>query len=98
MTGRVTNNVGEIQAAIYAIKTAKRLGIQKLCLNTDSQFLINSITMWIKGWKAKNWRLKNGEPVKNVIDFKELDSILQDDTIAIKWVNIKSNMFCFVKF
>lgn len=86
VTGRVTNNVGEIQAAIYAIKTAKRLGITKLCLSTDSQFLINSITLWIKGWKAKNWRLRNGDPVKNLNEFKELDALLQDNAINIKWV------------
>lgn len=85
--GRVTNNVGEIQASIYAIKIAKNLGIEKLCISTDSQFLIKSITMWIKGWKAKNWRLKNGDPVKNVVDFKELDSLLSDGQINIKWVN-----------
>ncbi|XP_073829125.1 ribonuclease H1 [Musca autumnalis] len=83
--GRVTNNVGEIQASIYAIKTAKNLGIKKLCICTDSQFLIKSITMWIRGWKAKNWRLKNGDPVKNVVDFKELDSLLSDGEINIKW-------------
>lgn len=93
VVGRVTNNVGEIQAAIYAIKTAKRLGITKLCLSTDSQFLINSITLWIKGWKAKNWRLKNGEPVKNVVEFKELDALLQDKSIEIKWVNLYAYVY-----
>lgn len=86
VTGRVTNNVGEIQASIYAVKTAKRLGISKLCLSTDSQFLINAVNIWIKGWKAKNWRLKDGKPVKNEVDFKVLDGLLQDGTIDIKWV------------
>lgn len=87
VTGRVTNNVGEIQAAIYAVKTAKRLGITKLCLSTDSQFLINSVTLWMKKWKAKDWRLKNGDPVKNLIEFIELDSLLEDNDIKIKWVS-----------
>lgn len=86
--GRVTNNVGEIQAAIYAVKTAKLLSMRKLCIYTDSQFLINSVTLWIKGWKAKNWRLKSGEPVKNVVDFKELDSLLIDRDVEVKWVII----------
>ncbi|KAH8297280.1 hypothetical protein KR044_010068 [Drosophila immigrans] len=83
--GRVTNNVGEIQAAIYAIKTALDLGIRKLGISTDSQFLINSITMWVPGWKRRGWRLKNNEPVKNVADFKELDELLQNDDIQVKW-------------
>jgi len=84
--GRVTNNVGEIQAAIYAMKTALDLGIQKLCISTDSQFLINSITLWVAGWKKRDWKLKNNQPVKNVVDFKELDNLLQNNSITVKWV------------
>lgn len=86
MEGRVTNNVGEIQAAIHAIKTALDFGIQKLCISTDSQFLINSITLWVAGWKKRDWKLKNNQPVKNVVDFKELDKLLQDNNITVKWV------------
>lgn len=47
--------------------------------------------MWIKGWKNKNWRLKNGEPVKNVVDFKELDSLLSGNDIDIKWVRFNED-------
>ncbi|XP_032590705.1 ribonuclease H1 [Drosophila grimshawi] len=89
--GRVTNNVGEIQAAIYAIKTALDLGIPKLCISTDSQFLINSITQWVQGWKRRGWRLKNNEPVKNVADFKELDELLQSDGIKVKWNYVEAH-------
>ncbi|XP_036331717.1 ribonuclease H1-like isoform X1 [Rhagoletis pomonella] len=91
VTGRVTNNVGEIQAAIHAIKTARTFGIEKLCVSTDSQFLINSITMWINAWKQKEWRLKNGEPVKNAVDFKELDELLRDDNMKVKWNYVKGH-------
>lgn len=84
--GRVTNNVGEIQAAIYAIKIALDLGIRKLSIYTDSCFLINSITKWLTGWKRRGWLLKNNEPVKNVADFKELDELLQNKDIDVKWV------------
>ncbi|XP_011190900.2 ribonuclease H1 [Zeugodacus cucurbitae] len=91
VTGRVTNNVGEIQAAIHAINTAKSFGIEKLCVSTDSQFLINSITIWIKAWKEREWRLKNGEPVKNVIDFKKIDKLLADKSIEVKWNYVKGH-------
>lgn len=91
VTGRVTNNVGEIQAAIHAINTAKSFGIEKLCVSTDSQFLINSITIWIKTWKQKEWLLKNGKPVKNSVDFKELDKLLADKSIQVKWNYVKGH-------
>lgn len=86
MLGRPTNNSGEIQASIRAIKLAMEQGIKRLCINTDSHFVINSITMWVKGWKAKGWKLANGEPVKNETDFRELDRLYNDDSIDIKWV------------
>ncbi|XP_020806701.1 ribonuclease H1 [Drosophila serrata] len=89
--GRATNNVGEIQAAIYAIKTALDLGIKKLCISTDSQFLINSITLWVPSWKKKNWKLKNNQPVKNVVDFKELDELLQSRDITVKWNYVEAH-------
>lgn len=57
-----------------------------MCINTDSHFVINSITMWVPGWKRKGWKLANGEPVKNEIDFKALDRLYSDDSMEIKWV------------
>ncbi|KRG03945.1 ribonuclease H1 [Drosophila mojavensis] len=89
--GRVTNNVGEIQAAIYAIKTALDLGIKKLSISTDSQFLINSITKWVPGWKRRGWCLPNMTPVKNVADFKELDELLQNEDIQVKWNYVEAH-------
>ncbi|GBP18568.1 Ribonuclease H1 [Eumeta japonica] len=83
VTGRATNNCGEIQAAIRAINQAVQHGISHLAINTDSQFLINSVTKWMPAWKRKGWTLKSGEPVKNQIDFKELDSI--KNKLNIKW-------------
>lgn len=47
--GRPTNNCGEIQAASLAINMALKNGINKLAINTDSQFLIKSATQWIPG-------------------------------------------------
>lgn len=49
VTGRATNNCGEIQAATRAIKLAQQNGVKKLSINTDSQFLINSVTKWMPG-------------------------------------------------
>lgn len=49
VSGRATNNCGEIQAATVAIKQALQNGVTKLAINTDSQFLINSVTKWMPG-------------------------------------------------
>ncbi|CAG2067159.1 unnamed protein product, partial [Timema podura] len=84
--GRATNNTAEIQAAILAIELAKSAGVKKLCINTDSQFLINSITKWIRKWRRNNWKLTDGGPVKNKEDFVTLDAAMK--SVVVKWVSL----------
>lgn len=49
VSGRATNNTGEIQAATRAIRQAQEHGVEKLAINTDSKFLIKSATEWMPG-------------------------------------------------
>ncbi|RVE49500.1 hypothetical protein evm_005841 [Chilo suppressalis] len=89
VTGRATNNCGEIQAATKAIRIALDNDVKKLSIYTDSQFLINSVTKWMKGWKRSGWQRRSGDPVKNEIDFKELDSVM--DKLEIKWIHVDAH-------
>lgn len=91
VSGRPTNNCGEIQAASMAIRLAKEHGISKLTINTDSKFLIDSITKWMPGWKRKDWKLSTGKPVKNQVDFMELDGELAGGEIEIKWNHVDAH-------
>lgn len=54
VSGRATNNCGEIQAATRAIKVALQNGVNKLSINTDSKFVINSVTKWMPGNTINN--------------------------------------------
>ncbi|CAL1532732.1 unnamed protein product [Lymnaea stagnalis] len=89
LSGRQTNNRAEIYAAVRAVQVAKKKGIQNLILHTDSQFLINSITKWIKGWKKKGWTKATGSPVTNRDDFEALDKELNG--VNVKWVYVKGH-------
>lgn len=89
VSGRATNNCGEIQAATKAIHVALQNGVSQLKINTDSKFLINSVTKWMPGWKRKGWRLKTGEPVKNERDFKELDGV--QNKLCIRWNYVEAH-------
>ena len=86
VSGRATNNCGEIQAATTAIKLAAQSSITKLNVNTDSKFVIDSVTKWMSGWKSRGWKLSSGQPVKNETDFKELDRALATSGVDVKWV------------
>lgn len=86
VNGPATNNRGEIQAVIKAIELAAAVGIKKLCINSDSHFVIQSVTEWMKNWKKRGWRLSNGGAVKNEIDFRKLDHQIEiNSQLNIRW-------------
>lgn len=81
-----TNNKMELTAVIEALKAAKELGAVHITLYTDSQYVKNGITSWIKKWKVNGWKTANKAPVKNKeywITLDELQSILN---VTFSWV------------
>lgn len=81
--GKATNNVAEIQACVAALRIATENNIKRLCIKTDSQFVINSMTKWINRWKKNNWTLSTGGAVKNKEDFVKLSALC--DQVTVKW-------------
>ncbi len=57
--------------------------IRILC---DSQYVINSLTKWMPGWKRRGWKKGDGKPVLNVDLMKELDEALKDREVEFEWV------------
>lgn len=89
-----TNNVAEIQAICFALTQAKEADIKRIQINTDSQFVINSVTQWMEGWKRKGWKTSTGQDVKNKDDFLELDRIINEARkvgVDIKWNHVKGH-------
>ncbi|CAG7831859.1 unnamed protein product, partial [Allacma fusca] len=84
--GRQTNNTAEIQAAEKAVLQAKKAGISKLNVQTDSKFVINCITDWMKKWKKNGWKLKTGQEVINRADLEKLDEATTG--MDMKWTYV----------
>ncbi len=57
-----TNNRMELRAAIEALEALKRPCA--VIVYTDSEYLRNGITIWVKAWVRSGW-LKKQKPVKN---------------------------------
>jgi len=89
--GRHTNNTAEIQAATVAIVEARKHRIKKLNIHTDSMFLINCITIWIKNWKVNSWKTKDKKPVKNKEDLTALDAEISKGDVQVKWTHVKGH-------
>jgi ribonuclease HI len=79
-----TNNRMELMAAIQALEALKRPC--KIELHTDSQYVKNGITEWIRGWKARGWKTADKKPVKNDDLWKRLDEARLRHDVAWRWV------------
>jgi len=87
--GRQTNNTAEIQAAEISVSQAKKAGIDKLCIKTDSQFVINCVTKWVNKWMKNGWKLGDGQPVKNKEDLEKLMAVMKG--VDVKWSYVKAH-------
>lgn len=86
-----TNNMAEYKACIRAIQQADIIDPSRkktLCIYTDSQLLVNSMTKWIDGWKKTNW--KNGT-IKNLHLLQELDTLCQQRKVEWEHVHAHTN-------
>ncbi|WGH91287.1 ribonuclease HI [Auritidibacter ignavus] len=70
-----TNNQGELQAVIELLATTANLDTD-LHIVADSQYVINSITQWMPGWKKRGWKKKDGKPVQNQQMMIHLDQLM----------------------
>jgi ribonuclease HI len=81
---QTTNNRMELMAAIMALEGLKRP--VKVRLHTDSQYVKNGITEWIRGWKRNGWRTADKKPVKNVDLWQRLEAALARHEVSWHWV------------
>ncbi|MDQ0852269.1 ribonuclease HI [Arthrobacter sp. V4I6] len=81
-----TNNQGELMAVLDLFRSTAHLPGEDLHILCDSQYVINSVTKWMPGWKRKGWRKSDGKPVLNVELLKEIDQELRGRKYTFEWV------------
>ena len=84
-----TNNRMELMAPIMALKKIKPKS--DITIFTDSTYVKNGITEWIKKWEKNGWKNSNKKPVKNKDLWIKLDGLCQKNKIIWKWVKGHSN-------
>lgn len=83
---RATNNQGELMAVLDLLRETAHVAETPLHVLCDSQYVINSVTKWMPGWKRKGWRKADGKPVLNLELLKELDEELRGRKVTFEWV------------
>lgn len=94
---RTTNSRMELIAAISALESLETS--YAVDFYTDSQYLKNGVTQWLKNWVKNNWRtapyqyLKDGNkhrmrsrPIENQDLWQRLDKVMQRHHITWNWV------------
>lgn len=81
-----TNNMGELKAVLDLLEATAADADQHLIVLCDSQYVINSVTRWMPGWKRKGWRKKDGKPVLNVELLQAIDRALAGRSVEFEWV------------
>ena len=79
-----TNNRMEITAVIESLKLVKKKA--KVCIYTDSTYVKDGISSWIKQWKINGWKTAAKKPVKNEELWRELDLLVSQHQIEWVWV------------
>ena len=79
-----TNNRMELLAAIMSLKKIK--SNSKVVIFTDSTYVKNGITEWMKNWKKNGWKNSNKKPVKNKDLWVKLDKLCEANNVSWKWV------------
>ena len=81
-----TNNMGELKAVLDLFEATASRPEAKLRVYCDSQYVINSLTKWMPGWKKKGWKKSDGKPVLNRDLLEALDRALAGRDYEFIWV------------
>ena len=85
-----TNNVMEMTAVVQALRVCLSRDILDIQLFTDSNYVKNGITSWIKNWRRNGWRTASGSAVKNKELWIEMDALAEKMT-HVEWTWVKAH-------
>ncbi len=86
---QTTNNRMEMQAAIQALKVLRASGqTEPVTVYTDSEYVKNGITKWVKGWIKKDWKTAQGKVVLNQDLWETLDEL---NSPQVEWQYVRGH-------
>lgn len=80
-----TNNQGELQAVLELLRATAGID-EKLIIECDSRYVIDSVTKWMPGWKRRGWRKSDGGPVLNRELLEGIDEAMRGRDVEFSWV------------
>lgn len=82
-----TNNRMELSAVIGGLTMIPEG--ESVHVITTSDYVFMGATRWVHGWRARDWKKKDGRPVSNQDLWRTLDLMLEKRTV--RWISGKGN-------
>jgi ribonuclease HI len=87
-----TNQRAELYAIYKSIKIVNKADPNcNITINTDSEYSIKSLTVWIKNWKKNNWIGSTGKEVMNQDLIKDIDNLINKHLGKIKFNHVRAH-------
>lgn len=75
-----TINVMELWAVVAGLQALKQR--HKVTVHTTSKYVLNGATRWLAAWERRDWRTKEGRPVRNKEIWLELSHVMGDHNVT----------------
>ena len=79
-----TNNQMELLATIKALEYFKHK--ESFIIFTDSKYVKDGITKWIKNWEKNNWKTASRTAVKNQELWRKLNQLVNFHNVKWQWI------------
>jgi ribonuclease HI len=74
----------ELMAVIRALQSLTKPSV--VTVHTDSRYVMDGATQWMKRWKANGWKTSDKKPVKNNDLWLALDEATAPHQMTWRWV------------
>jgi len=79
-----TNNRMELLAVINGLNALK--AASEVTVHTDSRYVMDGATQWLKRWKANGWKTSDKKPVRNDDLWRALDTAMSVHKMQWRWI------------
>lgn len=81
-----TNNQMELTAMMKGLAFLKEKACRgDVCIYSDSKYVLQGMIQWRHSWKKRGWKNKEGEEVKNLSEWKQIDQLMNELSDRIHW-------------
>ncbi len=96
VSGRLANTTELEGTLIGAIKSLENLPAgESATLYTAQEYLAKGMNLWLPGWAAKQWKTRNGEPVKYQEHWRKLTELIAGRDLYFRFVKARGENLHF---